>query len=93
MRCLTGWALAAAMLLGTTSALTAADAKPKKSPEERFAKLDKNGDQKLSFEEYLGKRADDKKAAAEKRFAKMDKDGDKSLSLEEFKTPPKKKSN
>lgn len=57
----------------------------KKTPEERFAALDKNGDKKLSEEEFIGKAEGDKAEAAKKRFKKVDKDGDGSVSLEEFK--------
>jgi hypothetical protein len=90
MRRFTGFVLAAGMLVAFSAAVSAAD-KAKKPPEVRFSKLDKNGDQKLSLEEYIGKKTDARKEKAEKRFARCDKDADKALSLEEFKTPPKKK--
>ncbi len=77
--------------LGTPFAMAKAD-KPKKSPEVRFKNLDKNGDEKLSLEEFLGKRSGDQKTKGEKQFSKRDKDGDGALTLEEFKTMPKKKS-
>jgi len=75
----------------TLVAPTAFAAKPKKSAEERFAKLDANGDKKLSKEEFVGKKTDEAKTKAEKRFAKLDKDKDDSLSFEEFNVTPKKK--
>ena len=53
--------------------------------------MDANGDKKLSTEEFLGKKTDDKKAKAETRFSKLDKDGDRFLSLDEFRRPRKKK--
>jgi hypothetical protein len=84
-------AVAVVACFATASMAAKDDAKPKKSPEQRFAKADKNGDQKLSLEEFVGKRTDEKKEKATKRFGKLDKDGDKSLSLEEFKATPKKK--
>jgi hypothetical protein len=90
MRKLICSSLALAMLAGSTTLVLAAD-KPKKSPEERFAKLDTNGDKKLSLDEFLGKRKDDARTKGEKRFGKLDKDGDKALSLEEFSATPKKK--
>jgi hypothetical protein len=90
MRQFTRWVLAAGLLVAFSAAAPAAD-KPTKSPEVRFSKLDKNGDQKLSLEEYIGKKTEARKEKAEKRFARCDKDADKALSLEEFKTPPKKK--
>jgi EF-hand domain pair len=80
------------MTFGAASLVAAKpDAKPKKSAEERFAKADKNGDEKLSLEEFLGKRTGDQKEKATKRFAKLDKDSNESLSLEEFKAAQKKK--
>ncbi len=66
-------------------------AKPKKSAEERFAKLDVNSDKKLSKEEFLGKKTGDAKSKAEMRFTKLDKDKDNSLSFSEFNVSPKKK--
>jgi hypothetical protein len=62
----------------------AAPAKPKLTPEERFKKMDANGDGALSLEEFLGKAKPDAKAAKEEEFKKLDKDGNGSLSLEEF---------
>ncbi len=67
-----------------------ADKKPKKSAEERFKALDKDGDGKLSKEEFVGKKEGEQKEKAEKLFSKKDKDGDGSLSLEEF-TPKKRR--
>jgi hypothetical protein len=85
--------LAVALVAGLASASLAAkgDAKAKKTPEQRFAKADRNGDKKLSLDEFVGKREGDKKDKATRRFDKLDKDGDKFLSLEEFNVPPKKK--
>jgi hypothetical protein len=92
LRLISGILAVAVVACCATAALAAkADAKPKKSPEERFAKADKNGDQKLSLEEFLGKRTGDMKEKATRRFGKLDKDGDESLTLEEFKAVPKKK--
>jgi Ca2+-binding EF-hand superfamily protein len=95
MRRLTVWTLAVAtvtvaMVACGTAATRAAD-KPKKSPEDRFAKLDANDDEKLSSEEFVGKKSDQKKQKAEKRFGRLDKDKDGFLSLKEFKTRKKKK--
>ncbi len=89
MRRLTTWTLVLAIL--TYGAPAALAAKPKKSAEERFAKLDKDGDKKLTKEEFLGKRTDDAKSKAEKRFNKLDKNKDNFLSFEEFNVTPKKK--
>jgi len=80
------------VVLGIASAEAAKPAaKPKKSLEQRFSQLDKDNDNKLSLDEFVGKRADEKKEKATKRFGKLDKDGDKYLSLEEFKAGFKKK--
>lgn len=71
---------------------SAADEKPKPNPEEQFKKMDKNGDEKLSWEEFKGKQKDEEKLAArEKQFKAKDKNKDMFLSLEEFKAPAKKK--
>jgi Ca2+-binding EF-hand superfamily protein len=88
----TTWMLLLGICLACITPAVAADGKkPKKSPEERFKMADKDGDGKLSQEEFIGKRSGEKKAMAEKQFARRDKDGDKFLSLEEFKAMPKKK--
>jgi len=89
MRRLTTWTLLVAML--AYSAPAAMAAKPNRSPEQRFAKLDKDGDKKLTEEEFIGKKADDAKAKAEKRFSKLDKNKDNALSFEEFNVTRKKK--
>ena len=61
-----------------------------RSPEQRFSKLDANGDGTLSLGEMQGK---GKKPAAkvEKRFKKMDRNSDGKVSLEEIKSGGKKK--
>lgn len=66
----------------------------KRDPEAVFKKLDKDGDGKLTFDEYKGKAEGKKAEAAEKRFKKMDTNEDQALSLDEFKAgiPKKKKS-
>lgn len=61
------------------------------TPEERFARMDKNSDKKLSKEEYRGKAEGDKATKADERFAKLDKNSDGSLDLEEFKAGAGKK--
>lgn len=66
-------------------------AKPAKSPEQRFNHMDKDQDKKLSLDEFVGKRTDQKKQKATKRFGKLDKDGDEFLSLAEFEAGFKKK--
>jgi hypothetical protein len=74
-----------------------ADAKPgentRRNPEEAFKKLDTNGDNAVSLEEFkagpIAKRNPDR---ADEMFKRRDKDGDGKLTLEEFKAPrPAKK--
>jgi hypothetical protein len=67
--------------------------KPKPTPEERFKKLDKDGNGSLSLDEFRGKK---EAAEAGEAFKAMDTNGDGSISLEEFlagaqKAPKKKK--
>lgn len=73
---------AAAALLSVPLALTAASAD---RAGRAFAKADKNGDGKISKEEFAaaGSGKTDK-AKAEKAFARRDKDNDGFLSKEEF---------
>ena len=68
--------------------MTGAQEKKGKSPEEQFAALDKNGDKKLSKEEFLARYDAEKKDKAGTRFDMGDKDKDGFLSLEEYKELP-----
>lgn len=72
-----------------------ADAQEKKKPDldAQFKRLDKNGDGKLSLEEFKGNRTGEKAEKAETQFKRMDKNNDGFLTLEEFKNRGKKKSN
>lgn len=81
--------LALAIAFGLTSPAFSAD-KPKPTPEDQFKKMDKDGNGKISFDEFKGKREGDKLAAAEKQFKAKDKNSDGSLDLEEFKAGGKK---
>lgn len=83
--CLLASFVAVGLLSGTSFG---ADEKEKPEPEVVFKKLDKNNDSKLSFEEFKGKREEEK---ARKAFDAKDKDKSGDLSLEEFKATPKKK--
>lgn len=76
----------------TLSSTLAVAAKPKRSAEDRFARLDTNSDKKLTEEEFIGKKTGEAKSKAEKRFSKLDKDNDDSLTFEEFNVTRKKKS-
>jgi hypothetical protein len=62
----------------------------KKDPEQRFKKLDTNGDGALSLQEMKGK-GKKEGAKIEKRFQKLDKNSDGKLSLAELKGRTKKK--
>lgn len=86
------FALATAVLAGSTVA-QAADEKPKKKPdpEKAFARMDKDSDGKLTLAEFVGKREGEQKDKAEKAFARKDKDKDGSLTKEEFLAKPEKK--
>jgi len=74
----------AVLTLSVTFAHAASPDKPQKDPEQAFKRRDKDGNGKLTLEEFVGKRSGDKAAAAETRFKTKDKDGDGSLTLEEF---------
>lgn len=65
------------------------DKKPAPSPEERFKKLDKNGDGSLDLSEIRTKKDDD--TTAEKKLKDLDKNGDGKVSLEEFTAGPAKR--
>lgn len=62
--------------------------KEKPDPEVVFKKLDKDSDSKLTYEEFKGKREEEK---ARKAFDAKDKDKSGDLNLEEFKAMAKKK--
>lgn len=66
----------------------AKEKKPQASPEERFKKLDKDGNGSLSLDEFRGKKSAEEASEA---FKKLDTNGDGSLSLEEFSAAGKKK--
>ena len=85
--------LTVVFVFGAALGVSAEDKKDKKKrdPKVVFAKLDKNGDEKLSEEEFIGKKTGEKADRAKKAFGKKDKDGDGSLSLEEFSAKGKKK--
>ncbi|QDU64278.1 EF hand [Planctomycetes bacterium Pan216] len=84
----------AAMMLASAGFAIAADKEKKKiDPEARFQKMDKNGDGKVSLDEFVGKRTGEKKEKAEKAFAKRDKDGDGNLTKDEFMPAKKAKKN
>jgi hypothetical protein len=81
--------LALAMVAGMfMPLLSGAQEKKGKTPEERFAALDKNSDKKLSEEEFIAQLDDDKKEKGKTRFATADKNSDKFLSMEEYKEIP-----
>ena len=65
--------------------------KKNQDPEAVFKRLDKNSDNKLSLEEYLGNTEGEKKTKKENRFKTLDANKDNALSLDEFKAGAKKK--
>ncbi len=66
----------------------AKEKKPHVSPEERFKKMDKDGNGSLSIDEFRGRKSAEEAGEA---FKKLDANGDGSLSLEEFSAAGKKK--
>lgn len=88
MRCLLTGVLAFSLMAvgGVTSQVHAAKGnKPKPTPEEAFKKRDKDNNGTISADEFIGKKAGDKAAAAKKAFQKKDKDNSGSLTFDEFK--------
>ena len=84
--------LAGVFALSTVNLM--ADEKPekkKRDPEAAFKKRDKDGDGKLSLEEFKGKLKGEKATKAETAFKKKDKNNDGYLTFEEFKPKKKKK--
>ncbi len=64
----------------------------KVSVEDRFAKMDKNGDKKLDMDEFKGRATKEESIKErEKQFAEMDKDKDKAVTLDEMKAWMKEK--
>lgn len=85
-------ALAAAALFTPCQAQDSSE-KPKRTPEEIFAKLDKDGNKSLSKDEFMAsKKAQQDPEKAAKKFGKLDADGNGSVSLDEFKAGAAKKS-
>jgi EF hand len=84
--------LALALAAGVCAPLVIyAQEKKDQDPEAVFKRLDKNSDNKLSLEEYLGNTEGEKKTKKENRFKTLDTNKDNFLSLEEFKAGQKKK--
>jgi len=61
------------------------------TPAERFKRSDKNGDGKISREEFINPRPKDKQQAAARAFGRKDKDGNGFLDAKEFAPPAKSK--
>lgn len=63
--------------------------KPKRTPEQIFKALDKDGDGFLTVAEVMGKaKTTEAEQKAKERIARRDKDGDGKLSLAEFTAKP-----
>jgi Ca2+-binding EF-hand superfamily protein len=84
----------AAVLASTASVFAGPNGKGEKKnkkdrdPAQAFKKLDANSDGQLSFEEFKGKRPEER---ARKAFARLDGDKDGVLKMDEFKLPERKK--
>jgi hypothetical protein len=80
--------LLAALAAGYGIHVNAADEKRvPPTPEEKaavFTKKDKDGDGKLTKEEFLGKAKEEQKPKLETAFGRLDKDTDGSLTKDEF---------
>jgi len=61
--------------------------KPKPTPEDRFKKMDKDGNGSLHLDEFRGTK---EASEVEEAFKKLDANGDGKLSLEEFAAGAKK---
>lgn len=64
--------------------------KKERAPQRTIAKLDKNGDRKLSLEEYSGKN-DKRKESRTRPFRKLDRDADGFVTPDECRRKPEKK--
>lgn len=87
IRAVSAAAVAALVCLPAFAADPPKDDKPR-DLDAAFKRLDADADGKLTFDEFKGKREEEK---ARKAFDRKDADKDGSLTLEEFKTMPKKK--
>jgi hypothetical protein len=74
----------AILAIGLASSPQAHAAPTTQFEEKRFAKLDTNGDKKLSEEEFVGEKAGKSATKAKKEFVTLDKNGNKSLTFNEF---------
>ncbi|MHC4399918.1 MAG: squalene--hopene cyclase [Planctomycetota bacterium] len=69
----------------------AAASRPAGSAEERFRRMDKNRDGRVTFDEYKGTRTDPSQIEEARRsFGRMDHNGDLKLTLEEVRQPLRK---
>jgi len=89
MRRLITLTVCSGLLAGLATASPLLDEK-ERTPQRTIAKLDKNGDGKLSFEEYLGKN-DQRKESRTRHFRKLDRDGDGFVTPDEYQGKTEKK--
>jgi hypothetical protein len=61
-------------------------AKKGPSAEQKFKKLDKDGDGQVTLKEFVGLNEGEAKATRERQFQKMDKNHDGVVTLDEFKS-------
>jgi Ca2+-binding EF-hand superfamily protein len=74
-----------ALSLGLSGMALAEEGAKKGKGKDAFAKLDTNGDGKLSEEEFTAGKSDKGLENAKKKFAKLDADSDGSVTKEEMK--------
>ena len=87
------FAFAFACFQGSDLLAAQANGKGKGGPkaEANFRKLDKDGDGKVTLDEYIGLKEGEAKAKALKTFQKLDTNRDGHLTLEEYKAASAKK--
>jgi Ca2+-binding EF-hand superfamily protein len=89
MHSLVNLAVFSGLLLGLATASPLRGEK-ERTPQRTIAKLDKNGDGKLSLEEYSG-RNDKRKESRTRHFRKLDRDGDGFVTPDEYRGKTEKK--
>ncbi len=71
-------------VVGSSLAKGDGEAKKKRDPAAAFTKRDKDGDGKISVDEFVGKKEGDAAEKMKKAFGKKDKDGDGFLTKDEM---------
>jgi hypothetical protein len=81
MKSILFWMLGLAVFAIGVGSAVEAQAVPKSVNNERFNKLDANGDKRLSEQEYIGSKSGEAKTKARKQFRRLDLDSDSKLSF------------